>query len=363
MHHATRPALRRARRALLGAAVAAAALVLPARPAGADSFAPDASSEVRVTGSYIPIVGNFSGDERDDIFWYAPGSGAEQLWIATGIPSQPFTKQAGDRVNGTYTPLVGNFGGDAYEEILWYAPGTAGDVLWTNPAGYFVARSVRIDGTFTPLVMDNPGTWDAIFWYAAGPARDALWQFLNTSWQSTSYSINGTYKPFVLDQNGDFVDNIFWYAPGTTSDTLWVRRPNGGFNPYPKTINGTYTPLVGEWGAVADNLEDILWSNPSGGDVLMTSDIEGRTSSAPVTLPNRRAIVAESPGRDLAYFYGGSGPDQVWRRDADGSTPTEVQTGYDAPDPSVALAGFFSNTSSGSLFFYRAGAAGELLLR
>ena len=38
-------------------------------------------------------------------------------------------------------------------------------------------------------------------------------------------------------------------------------------------------------------------------------------------------------------------------------------TGYNAPDPSVALAGSFANTSSGSLFFYRAGSATELLLR
>lgn len=363
MHHPSHRTRRFAWRGLLAVTVAAVALVVPALPAGADSYAPDTSGQIQVKGSYVPLVGNFSGDERDDIFWYAPGSGAEQLWIATGIPAQPFTKQAGDPVNGTYTPLVGNFGGDAYEEILWYAPGTAGDVLWTNPAGYFQPRSVRIDGTFTPLVLDNPGTWDAIFWYAPGAARDAVWQFLNTTWQSTSYAINGTYRPFVLDQNGDFVDDIFWYAPGTSPDTLWLRRPSGGFNPYPKTINGTYTPLVGEWGAVADNMEDILWSNPSGGDVLMTSDIEGATSTAPVTLPNRKAIVAESPGRDIAYFYGGAGPDQVWRRDADGSTPTEVQTGYDAPDPSVALTGSFANTSSGSLFFYRAGTASELLLR
>ena len=337
--------------------------MLPARPAAADSYAADTSGAIQVSGTYRPIVGNFSGDERDDIFWYAPGSGAEQLWIATGLPSQPFTKQPGDRVNGTYTPIVGNFGGDAYEEILWYAPGTATDILWTNPAGYFEPKNIRIDGTFMPLVMDNPGTWDAIFWYAAGPARDALWQFLNTTWQSTSYSINGTYQPFVLDQNGDFVDDIFWYAPGTTSDTLWVRRPNGGFNPYPKVVNGTYTPLVGEWSASLDNFEDILWSNPNGGDALWTSDIEGRTTSEPVTLPNRKAIVAESPGRDIAYFYSGSGADQVWRRETDGSTPTEAQTGYNAPDPSVALAGSFANTSSGSLFFYRAGSATELLLR
>ena len=147
MHQLDRPCSRtrtRARRALLAASVAAAALVLPARPAAADSYIANTSGPIQVNGTYRPIVGNFSGDERDDIFWYAPGSGAEQLWIATGLPSQPFDKQPGDSVNGTYTPLVGNFGGDAYEEILWYAPGTATDILWTNPAGYFEPKSIRI---------------------------------------------------------------------------------------------------------------------------------------------------------------------------------------------------------------------------
>jgi hypothetical protein len=355
---------RRARLATaLVTAVAAVGVLMPATPAAADSFAPDASAQVQVTGTYTPLVGNFSGDARDDILWYAPGSGAEQLWIATGIPSQPFTKQAAPSVGGTYTPLVGNFGGDAYEEILWYAPGTGADVLWRNPVGFFESQAVRIEGTFRPLVLENPGTWSAIFWYAPGAARDALWQFTNTSWISTSHLVNGTYQPFVLDQNGDFVDDIFWYAPGTASDTLWLRRSSGGFNPYPKTVNGTYTPLVGEWGPVADNFEDILWSNPSGNDVLMISDIEGRTSTTSVVLPNAKAIVAESPGRDIAYFYGGTGPDRTWRRDADGSTVTEVQLAYDAADAAIGRAGAFANTSSGSLFFYRPGSAKELYLR
>jgi hypothetical protein len=352
------------RRLAAALAIAAIAALAPTSPAAADSFAADSSPQVQVTGTYTPLVGNFSGDQRDDILWYAPGSGQEWLWIATGIPSQPFTKQAAPKVNGTYLPLVGNFGGDAYEEVLWYAPGTTGDVLWRNPAGYFQSQAIRIDGTFRPLVLENPGAWSAIFWYAPGAARDALWQFQNTTWLSTSYSVNGTdYRPFVLDQNGDFVDDIFWYAPGAGADTLWLRKSTGGFNPYPKVVNGTYSPLVGEWGPVADNQEDILWSNPTGNDVLMVSDIEGQTSTSPVALPNGKAVVAESPGRDVAYFFGAAGGDRTWRRDADGSTPTETQVGYDAATDAQALAGLFSNTSSGSLFFYRPGSAAELYLR
>jgi hypothetical protein len=82
-----------------------------------------------------------------------------------------------------------------------------------------------------------------------------------------------------------------------------------------------------------------------------------------VALPNGKAVVAESPGRDVAYFFGAAGGDRTWRRDADGSTPTETQVGYDAATDAQALAGLFSNTSSGSLFFYRPGSAAELYLR
>lgn len=357
------PSARTRARARLVAAIAAAATLVPATPAAADSWAPDASAQVRVTGTYRPIVGNFSGDPRDDILWYAPGSGAESLWIGTGDASQPFLKQSAPPVNGTYTPLVGNFSGDAGDEILWYAPGSAPDVLWNNPGGYFEAEAVSINGTFQPIVLDNPGTWSAIFWYAPGSAPDWLWQFRNTDWLSTSHPVSSTYRPFAIDWNGDLIDDVFWYAPGSARDYVWVRKPTGGFTSLYRPVNGTYTPLVGEFSPSPDLREEVLWSNTSGNDALWTTSEVGEVTSIPVTVPNRRGIVAESPAGEQVLFFGGTGPDQVWRREADGSFPLETQTTFDAPDPSVALAGSFANTSSGSLFFYRAGAAGELYLR
>jgi hypothetical protein len=353
----------RLRRGLAFAAIAVATIGLPARPAAADQWAPDASAQVRVTGTYRPLVGNFAGDERDDLYWYAPGSGAESLWIGTGIGTQPFIKQPAPSVNGTFTPLVGNFSGDAYEEILWYAPGTGQDWLWNNPAGEFEPEPISVNGTFTPLVLENPGTWSAIFWYAPGTAPDSLWQFNNTSWTSSSHPVSSTFRPFTVQWNDDLLEDIFWYAPGTAADYLWLRSPSGGFTSSSRPVNGTFTPLVGEFSQQPDNREEILWSNSSGLDALWTTSEGGLVTSIPVNLPNRKGVVAEAPGSEQVLLYGGSGPDQVWRREADATITLETQTTFDAPDPSVVLPGFFANTSSGSIFFYRAGALGELFLR
>jgi hypothetical protein len=363
--HPPRRSPRRPRvaRAAVGAFAAAALALLPALPAAADSWVPDAGAQVRVTGTYRPLVGNFTGDQRDDILWYAPGSGAESLWIGTGNPAQPFLKQAAPSVNGTYTPLVGNFSGDSWDEILWYAPGPAGDVLWNNPAGYFEAEPLSINGSFQPIVLDNPGTWSAVFWYAPGSGPDFLWQFLNTDWISTTHPVSSTFQPFPIDWNGDQVDDIFWYAPGTARDYIWQRLPSGGFTSSYRPVNGTYVPLVGEFSPNPDLREEVLWSNASGTDALWTNSEGGEVTSLALNVPNRRGIVAESPGADVVLFFGGAGPDQVWRREANGSFPLETQTTFDAPDPSIVLSGLFSNTSSGSLLFYRPGTAGELYLR
>ena len=86
--------------------------------------------------------------------------------------------------------------------------------------------------------------------------------------------------------------------------------------------------------------------------------------------PEQWNLATPSPGwtvaaqiGHLAYFDGGTGPDQAWRPENDGTSTLEVQVGYNAADAAIALAGTFTNTSFGSLFFYRPGSGAELLLR
>ena len=81
-----------------------------------------------IGGSYAAIVGDFSGSRNDDIVWYAPGSGAEQLYVADGTGT--FTKVGLPQVTGGYLPVVGDFVGDDRDEILWWTPGAARAVMW-----------------------------------------------------------------------------------------------------------------------------------------------------------------------------------------------------------------------------------------
>ena len=77
-----------------------------------DAFHEDLGcATVQVGGTYTPIVGNFAGGRADDIFWYAPGSTPDYLWISSTTRGS-FTKVRKD-VSGTYRPLVGDFVGGA----------------------------------------------------------------------------------------------------------------------------------------------------------------------------------------------------------------------------------------------------------
>ena len=89
-------------------------------------------------------------------------------------------------VDGTYDSIIGDFGADGRDDLFWYAPGTARDHLWLGRDGYGfrVARSPQPSGTMTPLAgafdtrpgddFDGNGADDILF-YQAGPAMDEFW--------------------------------------------------------------------------------------------------------------------------------------------------------------------------------------------
>ena len=65
-----------------------------------------AGSSINVGGTYTPLVGDFDGNGVTDLFWYAPGSAGDYLWLFTS--GGGFT-QITKSVNGTYQPFVGDF--------------------------------------------------------------------------------------------------------------------------------------------------------------------------------------------------------------------------------------------------------------
>ncbi|MGQ0434863.1 MAG: FG-GAP-like repeat-containing protein, partial [Microthrixaceae bacterium] len=99
------------------------------------------SSSQSVTGTYTPIPGDFNGDGAADIFWYAPGTAPDPLWLSNS--NSTFTS-APQSVSGTYTPIPGDHDGDGTTDIFWYAPGTAPDTLWLD------RKSTRLNSTHEP---------------------------------------------------------------------------------------------------------------------------------------------------------------------------------------------------------------------
>src|SRR3954463_8204674 len=107
--------------------LAVAALVAVAAGAGSADSADDGRWQYEaaaVQGVYQPLVGDFAGDQADDVFWYAPGATTDVLWVAhAGARGADSFTRVRFTVDGTYQPVVGDFVGDDYDDILWYRPG------------------------------------------------------------------------------------------------------------------------------------------------------------------------------------------------------------------------------------------------
>ena len=167
-------------------------------------------------------------------------------------------------INKSYLPIVGDFYGDDYDDIIWYAPGTDADAAWVSVddgTSYFQNRAIAINGRFRPSVLHDYTSVDRkddIVWYAPGSARDYVWH-LNESgsgtYQTVNIAITSTFQTVVGDWNGDFLEDLVLYAPGTASDYRWASRADGSFASSRVTVNGTYKPVT----IYQDGGDGILW--------------------------------------------------------------------------------------------------------
>lgn len=81
------------------------------------------SEEIRFDQPYgfRPVMGDFDGDKRADIFWFSPSTEDSQWWG----PAERSEFLTGHRttlnINGDYYPVSGDFDGNGKDDILWYA--------------------------------------------------------------------------------------------------------------------------------------------------------------------------------------------------------------------------------------------------
>lgn len=191
--------------------------------------------DVDQDGWRIPITGHFrSRTHWTDILWFDPRDATLDVWQFnhdfTTLKSGTASAELLGVVDGTeYLPIVGNFDGDNRTDLFWYAPGTAHDWLWLSDANQsdinFNSYQFAVDGDYHPIVGDFDGDGDDdLLWYrpsievAGGPSY--LWYFEGPSIDVRTFAIIGDYVPYAEDFDGDGCSDIFWYdsvSPGFTS--------------------------------------------------------------------------------------------------------------------------------------------------
>jgi hypothetical protein len=194
-------------------------------------------------------------------------------------------------------------------------------------------RAVSVSGTYRPLVgqFAGDGATD-ILWYAPGSAPDSLWigkagQRGAAAFTKVPLRINGTYTPVVGDFFGDDYSDIIWYAPGPASDFAWESdEVPGYFTSRSLAINGRFRPSVLEDYSAANRKDDVLWYAPgSAKDYLWHYAETGSGAYSTINLSingTYQTILgdwnADGLG-DLVFYAPGTAADYRWASRPDGT--------------------------------------------
>ncbi|CAN5893420.1 hypothetical protein BH23ACT2_BH23ACT2_03060 [soil metagenome] len=260
------------------------------------------------------IALDLNGNKREDVLFYNRSTGQAALWLwnADGtFSSQRFNP--GPRRQ----PIVGDFTGDGRDNVLWYGAGMPGSYWgWANGAVTITPRTVN--GLYIPLVGDFDGNGvDDIFWYGPGSAPDSLWLHQRGGgFRVVKRPVSGDYRPFVGDFDGNGRDDIVWYSPGGPN-SVWFDFTGSRLVTQRFTINSNYTPVVAD--LQGDGRDDIIWYNPVGSGHLWTRWSAGQArNSVGLNLPGGLDPVVgpfSAGGADGVFWYGpGSVVDAVWYR-------------------------------------------------
>lgn len=269
------------------------------------------SRRYAVSGTYMPLIGQFRGlaSGPQDILWYASGRGADFVWA--GSPSRAFASTA-VTINGSYTPLLGDYDGDGYDDVFWYASGTPADSIWYGGPAGFTSVAARVVGAYRVAVgdFDDDGHDDLVF-HGPDGASDSLW--LGTArrgvWTTRALSMGGSYTQLVGDVNGDGSDDLVLYQAGDGSDVIWLggssvgaTGPTAGFTPLTISVSASYQPTIGD--VDGDGRADIIWYAPGPADDFLWF---GRPTGAPVS----RAMSVSGSYRPLAADLDADDGDEI----------------------------------------------------
>ena len=164
-------------------------------------------------GDYVPLIGDFDGDDRTDIFWYAPGTTADSLWLSISNQDVVIFESYVHQVIGQYRSFVGDFNGDEVHDILWYSvanevEGGASGIWYFNVDGGHEVRTFSVRGDYTPIVadFDDDGCTD-VMWYdgTSDSPQTSIWRCILDEFDFDCHPPRSTPpKTFPIGYGGSF---------------------------------------------------------------------------------------------------------------------------------------------------------------
>jgi hypothetical protein len=327
-------------------------------PAGAESDAIWDYTDLSVSGQYEPFVGDFVGDFSSDIYWYAPGTGLDTIYVGTQ-GDRTFTKIRFP-MDDDAVPVVGDFGGDDHDDILWYRSGPGTDRLWiaTGDTDVFdTSRTVTLNGDYRPVVVHDfrSDKQDRVFWYRPGEGTDPLWIFHADATHTTvTEQIRNDLQVIAGDWTGDGVEDLLLYGPGSLPDRVWTSH-KGHFSSRAVSVNGRYqvaTVAQPQYDEVlffgTGDKPDVMWHNSSSG-----------FRSEPIYVPARGKPVTAGIGS--AIVYSPIDRDDVVISDGTDAAAFYLSDTHDVGPGKVMLVGNFENDDFYDLVWYGPGTASDAL--
>jgi hypothetical protein len=200
--------------------------------------------------NYIPLVGDFNADGRDDIFRASSTANKVNLWIGQDSGFENIGLVINSPLVGTaneYIPMSADFNGDGRSDII--RSGRESIYLWTADLSgvSFIEKGKIIDypgnGTgfeYDTILGDFNGDGKSdIFISSNNSSRNRL--FLSDNGDSSfrlvpvgfSDPMNGTsnnYKVIVGDFNGDGLDDLVRTSSAESATYLFLAKYSGGFS-------------------------------------------------------------------------------------------------------------------------------------
>ena len=266
---------------------------------------------------YTPFTGDFDGDGYSDIYWYRAGSGNDWIWFGdSGADEDNHTyAQDSENVSGTYLPVAGDFDGDGKDEIFWYGPGATADSLWNFTSRTSHTSSTRtVSGSnFIPVAGDFDGDHkaDILFNNWTTDGGDTIWWGDTVDGSSQKYvSLAIARLPFAGDFDGDGKSDLFVNRYSAGGDTIWwgAAKTDFGTNSDDIGFEASSTTLDATYSYGIDGMRSAKTVNSGTEQQFTWNDANG--------LPT---LLAETQGSDTTYLIYGPGDQPIEQVDPAGT--------------------------------------------